>query len=127
LDRRGHTLWRQLVGQVPHFEADDAGDVSSELRGIVCRPISPCAAMLPNGIERSEIVVKPRNNVLCDEPPAFRRVVRSPAWADPNAEQTRAMLVHELQDESVTFFGIDERNGRVPRCWARGKKALFNN
>jgi hypothetical protein len=124
LDRRGHTLQRQLVGEVGHFEADDVGDVSSELCGVPTRSVPPRAAMLPDGVERPEIVVKPRNNVLRDEPPAFRGVVGSPAAAYSDAEQARAMLVHKLQDDSVTLFGIDERNGGVPRCWAARQESV---
>src|SRR5262249_53552157 len=105
LDRGGHTLRRELVGEVHHFEADDVGDVSSELRGVLSRSIPSGAAVLPDGIERPEIVVKPRNNVLRDEPPALWGIVGSPAGAYPSAEQAGAMLVHKLEDDSVTLFG----------------------
>src|SRR5687767_7106415 len=71
LDRGRDPRERELLREMRQLKPNDVGDVSSQLRRVLSRPTPPGTSMPADGIERPEVLVKSRNDVLRDEPPAF--------------------------------------------------------
>lgn len=127
LDRRRYPRERELFCQVRQLESDDVRDVASQLRRVPSGAIASRTSVATHGIERSQVLVKPRNDVLRDQPPAFWGIVGSPPNAYPNAEEPWEMLAYELEDDPVALFRVDVRDGCVPDSWFGDDEAFFDN
>jgi len=86
-------------------------DVVSELDGIVsCRGTLAAMAVVADHVERTEILVEPRDGVPRDGGPAGRAAPRTPAGATPPTEQipsVRADHVSERRVDSIEIKVID--------------------
>jgi hypothetical protein len=109
------------------LKPNDVCDVSSESCRVMSRARAPGTAISPNGIERLQVLVQLRNDVLSHELPAFRRVIGSPPRAYSDAHQTREMLAQEPENRAGDGIRVDERNCGIPRRRLRHDDALFQH
>ena len=101
----------ETAREIGPFEAQNAADVVSELDGIVpCRGTLAAMAVAPDRVERTQIVVEPRDGVPRDGGPAGRAAPRTPAGPTPPTEKipsVRADHVSERRVDGVEIKVID--------------------
>ena len=127
LNRRRDVREGEVTREIGPFEAQDAADVVPELDGIVpCRGMLAAMAVAPDRVERTQIVVEPRDGVPRDGGPAGRAAPRTPAGPTPPTEKipsVRADHVSERRVDGIEIKVIDPV--AVPMFHSRRNRATF--
>src|SRR6266403_5061026 len=102
LNRRCDVRAGETGREIGPFEAQDAADVVSELDGIVpCRGTLAFMAVTPDRVERTQVVVEPRDGVPRDGGPAGWPAPRTPAGPTPLIEKISSVGADQVSERRV--------------------------